>query len=391
MAPERILVHYELTPQKETIERSVDLLLNEMTSGIQYFSTRDGNVMDRVRDHVPKVDTSVLGEIVSVQERGEGSYYVVFSLPASNIDPWLGGITNLWPVVAGEVFNFYFIKRARLLDLELPVSFNKRYPGPRFGIHGIRSLVGREDAPLLGAIIKPNLGLNPLEAAKLAGDLAEAGFDFLKDDEISVSPSFSPLKERVSRVAEAVERASRKTGRKMLYAANISSDFLSLHEAASTARDAGAGGFMIDPFCTGLSAIDYLRQSFSLPLYLHRVGYGLLTAGPTFSISFELFSKIFRLLGADFSHVGGIWGGSADARDKTGRYLEILRGREEGKHAPLETWPVVSGISLDNIEDYYRFYGQDTLILDHIDIYSDRESAKKRREALLAKIAAARA
>jgi ribulose-bisphosphate carboxylase large chain len=390
MVAEKILVHYELTPQQETIERCVELLLNEMTSGIQYFSSRDGVVMDQVRGHVPYVDSSALGEVAAVEEQGDGSFRVVFSLPVDNIDPSLGGITNLWPVVAGEVFNFYFIKRARLVDLELPVSLRQRYLGPRFGIRAIRSLVRHEGTPLVGAIIKPNVGLNPRQAAKLAEDLAYAGFDFLKDDEISVSPALCPLKERVGRIADAVEKASRETGRKMLYIANITSDFSVLHEAACTARDAGAGGFMIDPFCIGLSAIDFLRRSFALPVYLHRVGYGLFTAGPAFSISYEAFSRLFRLLGADFSHVGGIWGSSAHARNATKRYLEILRAGDQRSGDCLETWPVVSGISLENIGDYYGFYGDDTLILDHIDIYNDRQSAAKKREALAARMAAAR-
>jgi ribulose-bisphosphate carboxylase large chain len=384
-----ILATYELVPQKETIERAADLLLHEMTSGIQYYSTRTGSVMDRVSDHVPYVDPSVSGEVVSIAKGEAGAYRVVFALPVANVDPMLGGITNLWPVVAGEVFNFYFIKRSRLVDLELPTSFEERYLGPRFGIAGLRDLVGVKSAPLFGAIVKPNVGLNPAQAAQLARNLAEAGFDFVKDDEICVNPEICPLKERVGSIAEVVDTVAQKTGRKMLYMANVTSDFAVMHEAATLAYEAGAGGFMIDPFCTGISSIDYLRRTFSLPIYVHRVGYGLFTSGPSFSVSYELFSKLFRLLGADFSHVGGIWGGASDAGPRTARYLDILRGMKIGKHARPETWPVVSGISLENMEEYHRFYGDDTLFLDHIDIYRDATSARAKLHALKAHLAPA--
>ena len=168
----------------------------------------------------------------------------------------------------------------------------------------------------------------------------------------------------------------------MLYMANVTTDFASFREAASMAQECGAGGFMLDPFSTGMSAIDYLRRSFQLPIYCHRVGYGLHSLGSPYTVSYELFTKLFRMLGADFSHVGGIWGGSSDAKAKTGRYLDILRRRVPGPLDRKETWPVVSGISLENMEDYYRFYGDDTLFLEHIDIYTDTGAAKRKLESL---------
>ena len=122
MKREKIRVTYDLETKIETPERSLELLHAEMTSGIQYVSTRDGVRMDRIRDTVPYVNDSVHGEIVSVEERGEG-IRVTFSLPLENLDVGLGGLTNLWPVVAGEVFNFHFIKSASLIDLVLPPAF----------------------------------------------------------------------------------------------------------------------------------------------------------------------------------------------------------------------------------------------------------------------------
>jgi len=365
---EEFIATYYLSFQLESVERSVELLLAEMTSGIQYYSKKNGVQMDRVQDTLPFVDESVMGEVRSLERIEDDTYSVTFALPADNLDVELGGITNLWPMVAGEVFNFHFIKRAILVRLDLPDSFASHYRGPGFGITGVRELVGVEKGPVFGSIIKPNLGLDPARSVRTVSILAEAGFNFIKDDEICVNPSLCPLKERVQAISEALNEYRQKSGRNVLYAANVTSDFSVLGKAAEIAVKAGAGGLMIDPFCTGMSAMDYLRRNFDLPIYAHRVGYGIFCSGPHFNIGYEVFTALFRMLGADFSHVGGIWGKSEVSRRKTAGYVEILRK----KSLHRRTWPVVTGISLENMADYYDFYGDDTLFMDHIDIYRER-------------------
>lgn len=371
---EEIRVTYHICPQTISVERAKELLLAEMTSGIAYISELNGVWMDPVANHVPFVHDSIKGSVLNLTQRDDDSYEVTFSLPATNLDPNIGGLTSLWSVVAGEIFNFFFIKRATLLDLQLPPSFEDYYLGPRFGVAGIRRLLDAEGRPLFGAIIKPNLGLNPEQTAGVVASLGRAGFDFIKDDEITVSPSLCPLEARVANVARAVEQVRQETGHHILYAANVTTDFAAMGCAAETAIKCGAEALMIDPFCTGFSSIDFLRRNFGVPIYVHRVGYGIFTSGPSYSVSYEVFSKIFRLLGADFAHVGGIWGGGGNARIKTQRYLDILRGCAN----KAATWPVVTGISLESISEYYAFYGDDALYMDHNDLYRDSEVARRK-------------
>jgi len=382
MGSDNVVVQYRLSFQQETVERSVQLLLAEMTSGIQYVSTRKGVQMDRVQDTVPYVDTSVLGEVKTLEQIGDDEYRVAFALPAANLDPGLGGLTNLWPVVAGEVFNFHFIKHACLEELMLPDAYESHYKGPGFGIGGVRKLVGVGEGPLFGSIIKPNIGLDPVRSADVVRILSEAGFNFIKDDEICVSPSLCPLKERVEHICSVLRTHRDHTGQTVLYAANVTSDFSVLGRAAEIALQSGAGGLMIDPFCTGLSAMDYLRRNFDAPIYAHRVGYGLFCLSPNLSIDYSVFSGLFRLLGADFSHVGGLWGKSEASRLKTAGYLNILRDNASVEPA----WPVVTGISLENMEDYHSFYGDDTLFMDHIDIYRDVDSSTEKLHMLKEKL-----
>jgi ribulose 1,5-bisphosphate carboxylase large subunit-like protein len=208
--------------------------------------------------------------------------------------------------------------------------------------------------------------------------LAKGGFDFIKDDEINVNSRLCPLRERVSAIAERLDQVQQQGGRRVLYAANVTSDFATLGKAAEIAIRSGAGALMIDPFCTGLSGIDYLRRNFDAPIYAHRVGYGIFCSGPSFSIRYEVFTGLFRLLGADFSHVGGIWGKPEEAKHKTSGYLAILREKSQKKSA----WPVVTGISVENMKDYYDFFGENTMFMDHIDIYSDEESSGRKLRAL---------
>lgn len=381
MTQENITVTYQLTPKVESIHKAADLLLAEMTSGMQYISTRKGVKMYKCEDKLPFIDGSIKGEILSIEEQDEGTYIIKLSFPTTNIDPGLGGISNLWAMVAGEVFSLYFIGGAKFLELELPPSFMNHYKGPRFGIEGIRELLKVKDKPLVGAIIKPNLGLNPERTAEMVSILAKAGFDFVKDDEVCVNPDICSLKKRAKRVAQTLDKIQHHSGRKMLYMANVTSDFSTLGKAAEIAISSGANGLMIDPFCIGLSSIDYLRKNFSCPIYVHRVGYGLFCSG-NLSISYEIFTKLFRMLGADFSHVGGIWGKSEKAQKKVARYVDILRKLSSIR----ATWPVVSGISLENMAEYYDFYGDDTLFLDHIDIYKNEGSSAKKLKALKQKM-----
>jgi ribulose 1,5-bisphosphate carboxylase large subunit-like protein len=362
----------------------VELLLSEMTSGGQYIASREGIKMDPVKDFVPYVDSIVNGEVLEVQQMDEDTYIVKFAIPLSNLEISLGGITNVWPIVAGEVFNFYFIKKAALIELELPQSFENYYQGPRFGIKGMRDLLGVKKGPFFGSIIKPNVGLDPEGVAHVVELHAKAGFNLVKDDEICVNPKICPLQERIRKIAEILDRVEQKTGKKVLYIANVTSDFSVINKNAEIAINGGAGGLMIDPLCTGLSIIDFLRRNYNVPIYVHRVGYGLFCSGPSFLIKYEIFLKLFKLLGADFSHVGGIWGNIdiEGTKRKIDKYLYILRD-ESLKNA---TWPVVTGISLENMADYYSFYGDDTLFMDHIGIYKDEKSARNKLQSLKKKI-----
>ena len=94
----------------------------------------------------------------------------VLEFPEAN---WGGDVTLLVSsLVAGEWADSAAFGRCRLVDIEWPAGL---LPGPAF------------DAPqsvLVGAIVKPSLGLSPAEVATTAARLAAGGADLIKDDEL---------------------------------------------------------------------------------------------------------------------------------------------------------------------------------------------------------------
>jgi ribulose-bisphosphate carboxylase large chain len=70
-----------------------------------------------------------------------------------------GGIPNILSIVAGNLFGSGSLQNVRLIDLQLPKEAVSFFKGPKFGIEGVRKIVGTIESrrPHLGTIIKPRL------------------------------------------------------------------------------------------------------------------------------------------------------------------------------------------------------------------------------------------
>jgi ribulose-bisphosphate carboxylase large chain len=95
--------------------------------------------------------------------------------------------------------------------------------------------------------------LNPKETAKVAYGAAVGGVDFIKDDETLTDQAFCPLLERVSAVAEALDRARSETGRKTLYAPDITAETYKMRELADEVIENRASFLMVDVVPCGYS------------------------------------------------------------------------------------------------------------------------------------------
>ena len=71
-----------------------------------------------------------------------------------------GSIANLTASIIGNVFGFVPLKTLRLEDMRIPVAHAKAFSGPATGIVVERERLAKFGRPLLGATVKPKLGLS---------------------------------------------------------------------------------------------------------------------------------------------------------------------------------------------------------------------------------------
>jgi len=212
----------------------------------------------------------------------------VLEFPVTNFG---GDVTLLVSsLLAGEWADAAVFSRCRLVGVEWPADL---LPGPAF------------DAPekvLVGAIVKPSLGLSPAEVATTAKQLAAGGADLIKDDELLGNPQWCPLYERVSAVRAVLPDGVR-------YAPNVTGPIDSLLERAARVVELSAGAVMVNAFAQGLDSLRALRDAeLGVPIFAHRVGAALWTRNRTIGVAPDVIAELTRLCGADFVQVGSFTG-----------------------------------------------------------------------------------
>ncbi|MGH7068768.1 MAG: ribulose-bisphosphate carboxylase large subunit family protein, partial [Acetobacteraceae bacterium] len=228
---------------------------------------------------------------------------VTLSWPLGNIGP---SLPNLMATVAGNLFELKQVSGLRLLDIRLPPAFARAYDGPQFGVAGTRELAGVQERPLLGTIIKPSIGLDAEQTAALVRTLAEAGIDFIKDDELQSDGPICPFEARVAAVMRVIRDNAERTGKKVMYAFNLTGDIDEMRRRHDVVLAEGGTCVMASLNSVGLAGILALRCSAALPIHAHRNGWGYLSRHPLLGWSFPAWSKIWRLAGADHMHVNGL-------------------------------------------------------------------------------------
>jgi ribulose 1,5-bisphosphate carboxylase large subunit-like protein len=216
-------------------------------------------------------------------------------------------IAALVTIAFGGAFSVRGLSGMRIVGLALPPEFIRAHPGPAFGIAGSRRLTGVHGRPLIGSIIKPNLGLAPAEVAAVTRELVEAGVDFIKDDEKMMNPGYAPLADRVRAVMPVILDHEQKTGRRVMYAFGIASaDPETMLRHHDIVADAGGNAAVIPINSVGYGGLSFLRKRSRLVLHAHRTGWDMLTRHPDFGLDFSVYQTLWRLLGIDQFQVNGI-------------------------------------------------------------------------------------
>lgn len=230
---------------------------------------------------------------------------ICISFPVDNIG---ANLPTLASTVAGNLYDLGETTGMRLEALHLSAEYRRRFDMPPLGIAGTRRVTGVARGPLLGTIIKPNVGLSSAQTADLVAQLCEAGVDFIKDDEICADPIYAPLAERVPAVMAVVRAHQQRTGKAVMVAFNITDETDAMRRHADLVQREGGSCVMASLNACGYSAIQTLRRSTPLALHGHRNGYGALSRHPYLGISFQAYQTLWRLAGVDHMHVHGVQG-----------------------------------------------------------------------------------
>ncbi len=293
---------------------------------------------------------------LATQTGATSGYFVQIALPTVNFGP---SLPNLLTTVLGNDSSTSV--QAKLVDLELPDSLAEALVGPRFGIAGVRRLVGVPDRPLLLNMIKPCTGLTPEAGAEIFHATALGGVDLIKDDELMGNPSFAPVVERVRAYTAAAERARDVTGREVLYIPNVSDRPDRLLDTARAAVDAGARAVMVTYATVGYGAVQSLAEVVGVPVLGHFAGSAPYFEGPATGMSAPLATGLLpRLAGADLALTFTPYGGYPLRRLQ---YLKVAQQLTLPRPHIAPTFPAIGGgVHPGTVETYVRELGPDIVL-----------------------------
>ena len=234
---------------------------------------------------------------LTTQAGATSAYFVQIALPAVNVGP---SIPMLLATTIGNDVSTSV--QAKLVDLQLPDALAAELRGPRFGIAGVRELVGVHDRPLVLNMIKPCTGLTPEAGAQIFYETARGGVDLIKDDELMGNPSFSPVADRVKAYLAAAERARDETGRHVVYVPNVTDRADRMIDNAKAAVDAGARAVMCAYASVGLGGLQNLAAVAGVPVLAHYAAAAPYFEGPGSGMAAPLALGLLpRLAGADIA------------------------------------------------------------------------------------------
>ena len=222
-----------------------------------------------------------------------------------------GSLANLTASIIGNVFGFKAVAALRLEDMRIPHSYLKTFQGPATGIVVERERLNKYGVPLLGATVKPKLGLSGKNYGRVVYEGLKGGLDFLKDDENINSQPFMRWRERFLYVMEGVNKSAARTGSvKGSYLNVTAATMEEMYDRAAFAKEIGSVIILIDLIIgyTAIQTIAYWSRKNDMILHLHRAGHSTYTRQKTHGINFRVICKWMRMSGVDHIHAGTVVG-----------------------------------------------------------------------------------
>lgn len=358
---ERVVATY-LIETPHPVEKAAATLAGEQSSGT--FVAVPGETAELKQRFAARVEKiteleAVATPAIPTGRKPAASYRRAEVVVSWSIENFGTNLPTLVSTLQGNLYEIAQFSGLKLMDFDVPPSFAAKFRGPAFGIPGCRRLTGVEGRPLIGTIIKPSIGLSPAQTAAMVDELVGAGIDFLKDDELMADPPHSPFAERVDAVMAVINRHAARTGRKAMYAFNLTDEVDAMQRHYDKIVAAGGTCAMISLNSVGLSGAKKVCDRGQLAIHGHRNGWGMLNRHPLLGIEFPAYQKLWRLAGVDQLHVNGIANKFWESDDSVVRsissclaaaplgkpLLPVVSSGQWGGQAP-ETWRRTKTIDL---------------------------------------------
>jgi ribulose-bisphosphate carboxylase large chain len=307
------------------IEKAAQVLAGEQSSGT--FVAVPGETEELKARFAARVESIAHLETVSEPaipglKAKQGQYHRASIEVSWSVENFGYNLPVLISTLQGNLYELTQFTGLKLMDIELPASYTGYFRGPQFGIEGCRQLTGVQQRPLIGTIIKPSIGMTPGQTAELVKTLAEAGIDFIKDDELLSASANSKFEDRVNAIMRVINAHADKTGKKVMYAFNLSDEVDSMLQRYEYILNAGGTCAMVSLNSVGLAGVKKICDQRELAIHGHRNGWGMLNRHPLLGIEFPAYQKLWRLAGVDQIHVNGIQNKFWESDDSVVRSIE---------------------------------------------------------------------
>lgn len=337
-----IEVDYRFPPDVDA-QRQAKIIAVGQTAGSwdDRFSHRDS----QLKEH--------LAQVVSVENQVARVRFPVFNTE--------NDISSLLTMIFGK---YSMAGKAKVIGVHLPNSYGTR---PKLGLTGIRDRLDVGARPLIMAIFKPALGLSAEDHATILQEVAFAGLDIIKDDEILGDLPSAPTLERLAACRRVLEEVQEKTGRTVLYAVNVTGKADRLLEKAHLLVRNGANALLLNVLTYGFSVLEALAADpeINVPIFAHPALAGAMCASDDTGLSYSVvLGTLMAHAGADAVLYPASYGSLPFDPQEEHRIRDILHSRN--------VFPVPSaGIHPGIVPKALTDYGQDVIlnagtgIMDH--------------------------
>lgn len=232
-----------------------------------------------------------LASVTQIQTQDRGGSMATIRFPVANTE---GDIASLLTMIFGK---YSMAGAAKVISVRLPETYGQRC---KFGISGIRDRTQVFDRPLVMAIFKPALGLTADDHATILREVATAGLDVIKDDEILGDLDSAPTIDRLKACRAVIDQVKQETGKEILYAVNVTGKARNLCDRARELVAAGANALLLNGLTYGFSVLESLASDpeVNVPIFLHPAFAGAICGSPDYGLSYSV------LLGTLAAHAG---------------------------------------------------------------------------------------